>query len=164
MWVRQDQRFSWISSACEPNFASVQSIWCHPRIPTRIIIVFDELKHIPNSVLFPVQVPKKSFFKLSFPQQQSFRSRGTTGSPMSAYGLRYLCRGRCGSCRARVSATLHVFAPEWFLMAPLDWESLEMFMMYWEFWELIILNRLYRLCVLMSQNKEEWLRKMMCSW
>ena len=50
----------------------------------------------------------------------------------------------CGSCRVRVSATLQVFTPELFLMAPLvDWESLEMFMMYWVFLELIVLSRFW---------------------
>ena len=37
----------------------------------------------------------------------------------------------CGECFARVSATLQVFTPEWFLMAPLvDWEVLERLMMF----------------------------------
>ena len=40
----------------------------------------------------------------------------------------------CGSGCARVSATLQVFTPEWFLMAPLvDCVSLEMCGMYWVF-------------------------------
>ena len=51
----------------------------------------------------------------------------------------------CGSCGARVSATLQVFTPEWFLMAQLvDWESLEMCGMYWVF-----------SCVVGSMGEEE---------
>ena len=40
----------------------------------------------------------------------------------------------CGSCSARVSATLQVFTPEWFLMAQfVDWGNLEKLKMYWVF-------------------------------
>ena len=40
----------------------------------------------------------------------------------------------CGSCCARVSATLQAFTPEWFLIAEhVDWLSLEMCGMYWLF-------------------------------
>ena len=34
-----------------------QPFWCHPRIPIRTILVFDEQIGIRNSVLFPIQVP-----------------------------------------------------------------------------------------------------------
>ena len=33
-----------------------QPCWCHPRKPTRTILVFDEQKSLPNSVLFTIQV------------------------------------------------------------------------------------------------------------
>ena len=54
-------------------------------------------------------------------------------------GVSRYCVGRlsctiCGSCGARVSATLQVFTPEWFLMAQLvDCGILEMRGMYWVF-------------------------------
>ena len=57
---------------------------------------------------------------------------------------------------ARVSGTLQVFTPEWFLMAQLvDWGSLEICVMYWLFSELLLL---YRLCCvfLCHRRKSEW--------
>ena len=65
----------------------------------------------------------------------------------------------CGSCRARVSATLQVFTPEWFLMAlHVDWESLEMCMMYWVFLELIMLSRLCCVFCYIDRRRSERVR------
>ena len=65
--------------------------------------------------------------------------------------------GKCGSCRARVSATLQVFTPEWFLMAQLvDWESLEMCMMHWVFSELFLLYWLCCVFLKSGRRKSEW--------
>ena len=49
--------FSSISSTWEPYSASFQPTLCRPRIPIRIILVFDEQTDIPNSPLFPILVP-----------------------------------------------------------------------------------------------------------
>ena len=63
-WSRSDvgssrSTFSFISSTREPYSASFQTFWCHPHVPIRIILVFDEQKDIPNAVLSPIQVPTK---------------------------------------------------------------------------------------------------------
>ena len=62
----------------------------------------------------------------------------------------------CGSCGARVSATLQVLTPEWSLMVQLvDWGSLEMCGMYGVFSELLLLYR--SSCVfLCRRRKSEW--------
>ena len=57
MLVVQDPRVPSISSTWEPYAASFQPLWCHPRTPKRIILVFDAQTNIPNVVLFPIQVP-----------------------------------------------------------------------------------------------------------
>ena len=44
--------FTW-----EPYSATYQPFGCHPRVPMRRILVFDEQKDIPNLVLFPNQDP-----------------------------------------------------------------------------------------------------------
>ena len=55
--VRQCQRVSSICSTWEPYAASFRPSVCHPRILTRIILVFDEKTNIHNLVLFPIPVP-----------------------------------------------------------------------------------------------------------
>ena len=57
MLVRQDPQVSSISSTLEPFSAFFQPFSCHPRIPTRTILVFGEQKDIHNSAPSPIQVP-----------------------------------------------------------------------------------------------------------
>ena len=59
MSVLQDQPVSSISSTWDSDSAFFQTFLCHPRIPTSVILVFDDKIDIPNSLLFPVQVPKE---------------------------------------------------------------------------------------------------------
>ena len=63
--VRHDVHFSSTSYSWEPYSAS---LWCHPRIPTRVILVFGEQIDIPKSVLLPIQVPTEL---LQNPQESS---------------------------------------------------------------------------------------------
>ena len=75
MLVHQKQRLSSMSSTWEP-FLLLSCHFCHPRIPIRINLVFDEQRNIPNSVLFPIPVPVE-FLRTVFPtrdQQVSVRT------------------------------------------------------------------------------------------
>ena len=67
--VHLDPQVPSISSTLEPFSGFFQPFWCHPRIPTRIIIVFDEQTDIPNSEPIPLQVPIE-------PPQIVFTTRG----------------------------------------------------------------------------------------
>ena len=55
--AHQDQPVASISSTWESYSASFQSIYNRPRIPIRIILLFDEQIDLHNSVLLPIQVP-----------------------------------------------------------------------------------------------------------
>ena len=75
--------------------------------------------------------------------------------PFHVIGPRKYCF--CGSCCARLSATLQVFTPEWFLLALLvDWESLEMRMMNWVFLEVTVLHLLCCVFLCRGRRKSEW--------
>ena len=53
MSVPPDRRVSSISSTCDPDFVSFQTIWCHPPTRTRIDLAGDAQKIILNLVLSP---------------------------------------------------------------------------------------------------------------
>ena len=53
VFVLQDPQVSSISSTYGSDFAFFQPFWCHPRLPIRTILVFDEQTDIPSSVFFP---------------------------------------------------------------------------------------------------------------
>ena len=56
-WVHPKHTWSRsISASLHPYFAFFQPCWCHPRFPTRTILVSDVQKDIPNSLLFYIQV------------------------------------------------------------------------------------------------------------
>ena len=69
MLVLQNQQTSSVSPTLEPYSALVRPFRCHRRKPTTIILVVDEQTHIPNSILFPTQVPIELF-------QTVFATRG----------------------------------------------------------------------------------------
>ena len=100
MWVHQDQRFSSISSTREPNAASFQSFWGHPRVPTSIILVSDTPKRHCQFGTFSNLGPNGTSSNcLSHERPASgcpykFRSRRTTESSMSAQDSGHPCRGR----------------------------------------------------------------------
>ena len=74
----------------EPFSAVFQPLSCHPRIPTRTIVVFGEQEDIPSSVLFPIRVPTELPQKVFLTRGQQmdaltkFRSRRTTGTKILA--------------------------------------------------------------------------------
>ena len=99
-WFSKINQGSSSSSTLNCGFAFFHTFLCHPRIPIRISLVFDEQKDIPKSVLFPISVPIEplqnclTHKRLGNVCPYKFRSRITTGSSMFHHDLGHLCRGR----------------------------------------------------------------------
>ena len=87
-FVGQDQCFFINFFHMGAIFCFFPTIKCHPRIPTRIFIVFDEHINILNSVLLPIQAPAelpRTVFPtggLQVVDRTDFVQEGTNGSSM----------------------------------------------------------------------------------